>query len=246
MTRSHFETTTSTQDEARAAAGRGAEEWSVFTADAQTAGRGRQGRPWIAPPGSALLASVLLRPSIAPPSLPPLSLVVGLAVADALARRVSGVGVKWPNDLLLRGRKVAGVLVEASLRGARVEHVVAGFGVNVTRASLPTELEMSAISLEEAGAVDLGRDALLEDIVAALRVRVGAFVAGGLASQLAELRERDVARGRRVRGESVAGVAEGIDEEGRLLVRTEAGVVGVSAGEVVFEPAMRSERLPHG
>ena len=133
--------TASTQDDAREAAKRGAPSGSLFVADAQTQGRGRQGRGWSAPPGSALLASVLLHPRVAPETLPRLSLVVGLAVARACEARVaSQVGIKWPNDVEIGGKKLSGVLVEASFRGKEISHVVAGFGVNVRRASLPDDV----------------------------------------------------------------------------------------------------------
>ena len=239
-----LERTGSTQDDARAGAARGEPAWTTWVADVQDQGRGRQGRAWIAPPGSALLASILLRPAIAPQALPPLALVVGLAVSDAIALRCSApgrVGVKWPNDVHLDGRKVAGILVEAALRGTRVESVVAGFGVNLRRAALPPEVAGRAIALEEAGAADLDRMRLLEDVRERLAARLEAYEQGGLATVLPDLRARDAARGRRVRGESasgsVSGIARGIADDGRLEVETDAGLVLVAAGEIVFEPA---------
>jgi len=239
-----LERTGSTQDDARAGASRGEPAWTTWVADVQDQGRGRQGRAWIAPPGSALLASILLRPAIAPQALPPLALVVGLAVADAIAQRFADparVGVKWPNDVHLDGRKVAGILVEATLRGTRVESVVAGFGVNLRRAALPPELADKAVSLEEAGATDLDRMRLLDDVRTRMAARLDGYERGGLATVLPDLRARDAARGRRVRGESatgiVSGIARGIADDGRLEVETEAGLVLVAAGEIVFEPA---------
>lgn len=227
--------TESTQDDARRAAGEGAPPGTIFVADEQDRGRGRQGRTWSAAPGSALLASVVLRPQVAPLALPPLALVIGLAVAEAIEARVSGVGVKWPNDVLVRGRKVSGVLVEAQLRGMKAESVIAGFGVNVRRASLPADVAARATSLEEEGAVDLDRNALLADIVVRIEHHVRAYERTGLAASLGALRARDVAKGRRVEGESVKGIAAGIDDEGRLLVDSESGSrIAVSSGEVVF------------
>ena len=227
--------TASTQDDAREGAKRGAPAGSIFVADAQTHGRGRQGRVWSAPPGSALLASVLLHPRVAAETLPRLSLVVGLVVARACAQRVTlPVGIKWPNDVEIGEKKLSGVLVEASFRGRDIAHVVAGFGVNVRRASLPDEVRGRATSLEDAGATDLDRASLLVDVARGLRSAVDRFERDGLGSFLDELRARDVARGRDVEGESARGVAKGIDDQGRLIVTTDGGPVAVQAGEVSF------------
>jgi BirA family biotin operon repressor/biotin-[acetyl-CoA-carboxylase] ligase len=231
--------TASTQDDARQAAAHGAPEGSAFVADEQTRGRGRQGRSWITPPRAALLASVVLRPGVEPARLPPLSLVVGLAVRDAAARRVPGalVSIKWPNDLLIEGRKLAGILVEASIRGERIEAAIAGFGVNLREGALPPEIAARATTLERHGATDLDAPSLLVDILVALETRLRTFVRAGLGPLLPELRAFDGARGRLVRGADGVGLASGIADDGRLLVETESGLVAVSAGEVTFEPA---------
>lgn len=231
--------TSSTQDIARRAAALGAPEGHVVVADEQESGRGRQGRVWSAPAGSALLASVVLRPLLPPASLPPLSLVVGLAVCDAVLERVGvgRAGLKWPNDILIDGRKLSGVLVEASIRGARIESVVAGFGINVRAAALPPDVAGRATSLEDAG-VELegqARSTLLGDVLAHLERRLALFTSSGLTHMLDDLRARDVARGRRVRGEGFTGTAQQIEPDGRLLISTGAGSLLVSAGEIVFE-----------
>lgn len=225
-------TTGSTQDDAKAAADEGAPAFAVFLADEQTAGRGRHGRTWTAAPGSALLTSVLLRPAVQPEELPKIALVVGLAIAEALADRVEGVGIKWPNDVLVRGRKVSGVLVEGVFRGGTLGSVVAGFGVNVLRAAVPPDLSQRATSLEDEGAPDLDRTAVLTAILSRLRARVAAFEAGGWPDVLASLRARDVLRGRRVHGQDVMGHAAGIADDGGLLVDVGPLCVTVQAGEV--------------
>ena len=228
--------TRSTQDDARAAAQTGAPHGAVFVADVQEGGRGRQGRAWVSPAGTALLASVVLRPRVDVADLPALALVVGLAVSDAAMLRALEVSVKWPNDVLARGRKLAGVLVETSLRGARADSVIAGFGINVRRASFSPEIAARAISLEEAGAAPsaLDRGALLVDVLGALAERLRAFERGGLSLLLPELRARDTTRGRQVEGEGVSGIADGIADDGRLRVRTTSGVALVGAGEIRF------------
>lgn len=232
--------TGSTQDDARRAAAAGAGVLTTIAADWQRSGRGRQGRAWAAPRGSALLASIVLRPAIAPLALPPLALVIGLATLDAVSARL-GVGVaqiKWPNDLLVRGRKLAGVLVEASLRGERVEWAVAGVGVNVLDVPMPPDVAARCTSLEASGASRhaLDRRRLLEDLRAAVAARVPTFERAGLAPFIDELRAADATRGRAVRGVDFAGVAAGIEGDGRLRVDTRDGPVLVAAGEITFEP----------
>lgn len=232
----HLATTASTQDVVRQAAAAGAPEGHVAVADEQTHGRGRQGRAWVAPVGSALLASVLLRPAVAASQLPPLALVVGLALHDALAPLVppGRLRLKWPNDLLLDGRKLAGVLVEASLRGDRPEAVVAGFGINLTPAALPPDVAARAACLAEATGSTPERDDILARALVALDRRLATFVRSGLAPLLPDLRSADATHGRRVRWGDHEATAQGIDDEGRLLLDTPTGPVAAVAGEVVF------------
>lgn len=234
----HVDVTASTQDLARAAAAERAPEGTTFVADEQTHGRGRQGRSWVAPRGSALLTSVLLRPALRPPQLPPLALVVGLALHDALAPRLTpgALLLKWPNDLTLHRRKVGGVLVEASMRGERVESVVVGFGLNLTAASLPPAIASAADCLQAHAlpGADLSREDVLASSLAAIERRTTQLVRQGLGALLSELRAADGTAGRSVRWQEQQGVARGIDDEGRLRIETDTGTVAAAAGEVVF------------
>jgi BirA family biotin operon repressor/biotin-[acetyl-CoA-carboxylase] ligase len=149
----HFADLDSTNDEGMrwlASAGRGrAPAGAVITADAQTRGRGRQGRVWSSPPGEDLYASVVTWWRADGPSLAPIGLVVGLAIRDAIAELVSPWGalvqVKWPNDVLVDGRKIAGILCEARWQDREVGLVI-GFGINVARTDFPPELEAKATS----------------------------------------------------------------------------------------------------
>jgi BirA family biotin operon repressor/biotin-[acetyl-CoA-carboxylase] ligase len=207
--RLHHRELDSTNRRARELAGAGAPHGTLVTAGVQTAGRGRQGRRWDAPEGSALLCSLVLREF---DDL--LSLRAGLAVADVAG---DAARVKWPNDVLVDGRKVAGVLVEGRPQDG---WSVLGIGVNV--AAAPPDVP-------DAGA--LGRDdveAVLAELLAALAVRLAE--PGTVA--LDALRARDALLGAEVRWEGGAGVADGIDAGGGLLVRTDAGVTVLSAGEV--------------
>src|SRR5262249_30250157 len=130
--------TGSTNDDARAWAADGAPHGATVIADTQRSGRGRHGRVWSSPSGESLAISIVLRPDLAPHSLPPVALVAGLATRRAIAERLtSRVQVKWPNDVVIQMRKIAGVLVEGAIAGRRVDHVVVGIGINVARTEFP-------------------------------------------------------------------------------------------------------------
>jgi len=227
--------TTSTNDEAKRAAKEGAPHGATWVADVQTAGRGRQGRTWTAAPGEALLFSVIVRVPCVPARLPPLALVAGLAVRDAVARVVPcRVQMKWPNDVVVGDarRKIAGILVEASLAGSNVEAVIVGIGVNVHTRAFPDEIADRATSIELAGGTTTRR-ALMDDILASLDRDVPLAAARGLAPLQARIAAADALRGERVRSDAGEGVAEGIDADGRLVVRGDDGVIARwSAGEV--------------
>src|SRR5438093_7080959 len=155
-------------DRAREAARMEAEEGTILLADEQTAGRGRLQRTWVAPPGSSLLFSVLFRPSLA--LLPRLTILASLAVAAAIEECGAGPAqIKWPNDVLIEGRKVAGILLESELRGMTVAYAIAGIGVNVNLdpAALP-ELAVPATSLAAALGRDLPRGEVFRALVGSL------------------------------------------------------------------------------
>lgn len=229
--------TGSTNDDARAWAAEGAPHGACVIADTQSKGRGRHGRSWSSPSGDSLAISIVVRPSVSPAHLPLLSLVAGLAARAAVARRVPTAGVKWPNDIVLVEadgslRKIAGILIEASLAGSRVEHAIVGIGINVARREFPDELAPIATSLARAGASDLDRASLAIELLSLLDEELAAFERAPRAIA-ARLREHDALCGRAVLldGDS-RGVADGIDESGRLRVRTADGVVLANAGEV--------------
>jgi BirA family transcriptional regulator, biotin operon repressor / biotin---[acetyl-CoA-carboxylase] ligase len=204
-------------------------EGAIAIADFQTSGRGRLGRSWEAPPGEALLASVLLKPPPTRP-LPQLALVAGVAVADAL-ERLTGLSVqlKWPNDVMLRRSKVAGILAEAG-DGA----VVLGIGVNLnqSRARLPER----AGSLRTETGQEWDRDEVLDAVLADLGRRYDQWRDGGLDAIYEGLGARDFLRGREVTVDGTTGVAELIDRDGRLRISVGHGQsVTVESGEVTYE-----------
>jgi BirA family biotin operon repressor/biotin-[acetyl-CoA-carboxylase] ligase len=234
--------TGSTNDDAKAGARAGAAHGSVWVADRQTAGRGRQGRKWESAPGENLLFSVLMRIPCAPARVPPLSLVVGLAVRDAVAAAIGhdDVKVKWPNDVHVRGKKIAGILVESSVAGSRVESLIVGIGINVHTKEFPPELRSIATSVAlESGNAD--RDAILTDVLAALDRDLERAAHTGLGVVHSRLVAHDALAGRRVRGDDFSGIAEGIDVEGRLQVRREDGtLVRIVSGEVHLQVEART------
>ena len=229
-------TTPSTNDEAKRGARAGAPHGATWVAEEQTEGRGRQGRSWVSPRGENLLFSVLLRVDCVPSRLPLVAIVAGLAVRDAVARAAprADVRIKWPNDVLVGTKKVAGILVEAITVGRRVEAVVVGAGVNVHTRVFPEEIEERATSVSLVSGEPPDRDALLGDILEGIDHDLHVVLARGLGVVRARVDAADALRGRGVRNDSGdAGVASGIDDEGRLLVRRDDGVLTRwSAGEV--------------
>ncbi len=246
-----YTTVGSTNDVAAALVATGARCGTVVIADAQTAGRGRRGRTWFSPPGSGLYVSVILAPGRATSdparATALLTLTAGLALAEGI-QAATGLApdIKWPNDLVVGRRKLAGILAEAmapapqACGGGDDLHVVLGFGINVSAAAYPPELRERATSLES----ELGRAAdramVCAESLAALARRDQDLMAGRFDAILDGWRRRAPgSRGARVRWEDAAGprtgVTAGIDDRGALLVRTGDAVQRLVAGEVLWD-----------
>ena len=216
--------TGSTNDNALLAARSGAPHGSLFVADEQTAGRGRRGNIWLAAPGESLLFSVLLRPQLELAQVSALTLAIGLALRDVIAPRVAAEAqIKWPNDLYVGGKKLAGVLVESQLQGDRLQAVVVGVGLNVATRDFPAEIAARATSLALLGVASLEREPLLHELLAAIAMRVEAYQRAGVAGFLDELNAFDELRGRRVRVDALSGIGRGLDDQGRLLLEDDSG-----------------------
>ncbi len=238
-----FEALGSTMDEAARLAAEGESEGTVVLAAEQTAGRGRAGRAWVAPPGTALLCSVVLRPRVAADRLPVLSLLVGVAAADA----ITGVTdldcrLKWPNDLWLGddpGRKVGGILLTSRLGAGGVDSVVAGIGINVT--TMPDHLPPGATSLSHEAGGQVSIDDLLTVLLEQLNRVYDDFLATGGRPSLDPWRERAALIGHPVTvidgDHQLTGLFTGVDDDGRLILEDEQGQVHrVSAGDLTRGP----------
>ena len=204
-------------------------EGAVAVAEHQTAGRGRLGRRWTAPPGTAITASVLLRPPAGAP-IQQLSLVGGLAVAETVEEALDlSAQLKWPNDVMIDRRKVAGILAEA-----RSGILVLGIGLNVnqTRDELPPDARVPAASLRTVDGTERDRAALLAVLLLRLERAYDAWVEGGLDAVFDGIGSRDFLRGRRISVDGLEGVGGGLDRAGRLLV----GGRTVESGEVELVP----------
>ena len=229
----HHPSLTSTNDRAAAWAQQGAPHGAVVTADAQTDGRGRRGNRWVSNPGENLCVSVVWRPQAAREDFGAVSLVTGLGLLRGLA--LPGTMLKWPNDLLLGGRKLGGVLCESKWLEDRPT-VVLGFGLNVHQAEFEGELAQTATSLALQGAAG-PRLALLADLLLSLERTLAEFDEGGFVSLRHDYLDRCALQGKTVRashqGAPIEGVVEGIDELGSLLLRMSDGQLhAVSSGDV--------------
>ncbi len=185
-------------------------------------------------PGAGLWFSLLVRPTLPAEVAPALSLCAGLAVRDAVATRVAAsVQVKWPNDVLAGGRKLAGILIESQVSGARLSSVVVGIGINVAQTSFPEPISHVATSLVLLQATEPGREPLLADVLQGLQARLSELAQGGVAAISSALRSHDALLGKQLRIEAVSGVGAGIDAAGQLLVQSPDGsITPVLSGHV--------------
>jgi BirA family transcriptional regulator, biotin operon repressor / biotin---[acetyl-CoA-carboxylase] ligase len=237
----HFYKIGSTNTAAMSAAAEGAPEGSVFLAEEQIGGRGRGANSWTSARSAGIYCSVILRPTVAPSDVLALALSAGLAVCAAIEEinpRVA-VDLKWPNDVLLGGKKVCGILTEMNAEATRVRYVVVGIGINVNQATFPTELEGEANSLRLATGSDWSRVELTAALLKSLDREYCLLTEQKEARQsiLRRFAEQSTwVRGKQVRiqenGSSIAGVTEGLDDRGFLLVRTQQGVRTIFSGTV--------------
>jgi BirA family biotin operon repressor/biotin-[acetyl-CoA-carboxylase] ligase len=234
-------TTDSTNKQAMHAAASGAPEGSVFTADEQTAGRGRGDHKWHSPAGQGLYASMLVRPQLGPSDALWLSLIAGLAVQAAIAHVTTiSVDLRWPNDIMLREKKLGGILTELATESGRILHAVVGIGLNVNQPEFPPDLRQTATSLRIETDLEWSRDDLLIALLTAFDREYKALLIDSNARRsIVERFEKLSSYARNAQVEvddhgaaQFSGVTEGLDERGFLRVRTSEGMRTVFSGGV--------------
>jgi BirA family transcriptional regulator, biotin operon repressor / biotin---[acetyl-CoA-carboxylase] ligase len=248
----YFPSIGSTNDVAARLAGDGAPEGTTVAAESQTSGRGRLGRTWFSPQGAGLYVSVVFRPdaggrastggdAAAGPGLPAvLTLACGVALAEAI-RETTGlqVEIKWPNDLVVARRKLAGILAEASAQGSALDYVILGFGVNILPVAFPPEVASRATSIEGELGRPIDRGLLLANALERLSACREAIRRGEIGELLARWRRMSTgAVGARVEWRTphgtLTGRTAGLAEDGALLIERDGQVERVVAGEVIW------------
>lgn len=234
-----YEETGSTNMDAKRLGEEGAPHGTVVAADKQNSGRGRRGRTWESPAGKDIYFTILLRPDFPPDKAPGLTLVMALSVVQAIEEECGmKAGIKWPNDVVMNGKKVCGILTELTTETDYIQYVVTGVGINVNLEVMPEEIEETATSLLLEGGKRIGRAGLLQKV---LKKFEGNYEKYAESLDMALMREdynaRLVNRDRQVRvldpKGGWEGIARGINASGELLVETEAGgMTAVYAGEV--------------
>ena len=238
-----FRETTSTNDVAEKLARDGVREGVVVFAESQARGRGRLGRTWISPPGKGLWFSVLLRPDLPPQAVTQLTVAAATALSRAIRQQTDlQVEIKWPNDILVQGRKAAGILTELSAELDHVKHVVLGIGLNVNLndADFPPEVRRLAISLKLAAGKPARRAELAAGILRELDRDYRRIGRGEFTAVADEWEEQCTTLGRRVSirlgDRRVTGRAESLDEDGALQLRTDHGhLERITGGDVTME-----------
>lgn len=235
----YFPETDSTNTRAKRLGDEGAVHGTLVAADRQTGGKGRRGRRWESPAGSSIYMSILLRPDIPPDQAPMLTLVMAQSTAEAIRIRTGEEAlIKWPNDIVINGKKVCGILTEMSTEIQWINHVVIGVGINVNTEHFPEELAETATSIYlESGEKQL-RSGLIAEVLKQFERYYAMFLeTGNLSAMQEEYNRLLVNRDREVKvlepGNEYNGYAIGINETGELLIRTEDGQIReIYAGEV--------------
>ena len=234
----YFETLDSTNDLAKALAAQGAPEGTVVVAETQTRGRGRLGREWDSPPAAGLYVSLVLRPMLPPMELPQITLTTAVAVVRAV-RRVAGLAprIKWPNDLLLNGKKLGGILTEMETESDRIRHVVVGLGLNVNNPGFALDLAATATSLALAAGRTFFRVHLLQAWLEEFEELYNRFLHQGFAGILEEWKGFTETLGKMVTvrqgPREISGLALDVAPDGALLLRVANGeIVRVTSGEI--------------
>ncbi len=234
-----FQEIGSTNDEAKRLAQGGGREGLIVVAEEQTAGRGRAGRRWLTPPGAAIAFSLILRPALPAARAARLTMLAGASVCDAIEQTTSlRADLKWPNDVLIAGRKVAGILSESAVQGERLEYAVVGLGLNVSSAPPPAEVDYPATSLQAEAGREVDRLKLLRAILARLEARYPSLADESLYHDWrARLTLMNQAITVRTEHGDHSGRAQGVDPDGALLFRLDSGeTLRLLAGDAHLRP----------
>jgi len=237
----HFDTTVSTNDLAKKLGVQGAPEGTLVVAETQTGGRGRLGRSWHSPPGLGLYASLLLRPPLPPSELPPITLSTAVSLVRTLSRSVGLTpGIKWPNDLIVKGKKLGGILTEMETESDQIRYLIVGLGLNVNNADFPPELADTATSLFREKGRTFQRVPLLQAWLEEFENLYMQFLARGFPEILEEWKQHSVTLGKYVAvrqgARHLEGLALEVAPDGALLLETAAGeVMKATSGEITLE-----------
>lgn len=236
----YYTTIDSTNAEAKKLALNGALSGSLVVAEEQTKGKGRLGRAWVSPKGSSISASIILRPDIGPSEAPRFTLLAAVAVAEAVREKACvDAMIKWPNDILIEGKKVCGILTEMSSEPEVINYIIIGIGINVNNTRFPEELKDSATSLK----LSVGKNIYRAEILAAILDKMEYYCESGFIARFNEMLKRwkelccNFGKSVKIMGrkESFEGVAIDVDPFGALLIKKNDGeVVRVLSGDVTL------------
>lgn len=243
-----YEEIGSTNDEAKRLAREGKPEGLLVLSDRQTAGKGRFGRKWHSPKNTGLYCSLILRPPIPPSKILQLTILAGVAVLETIQKETCLVcKLKWPNDVLINGKKVCGILTESTSKKDKVEFAIMGIGININnrKEQFPDEICLSSTSLKIESGKDIVREKFLSSLLSHLEKNYAGFLEEDNENILKFWRENNETLGKKVtayRGARVvSGLAKDIDENGNLLIQLDNGnVEKVSSGEIKY-PAARPQ-----
>lgn len=233
-----YDTIDSSNNEAKRQAEAGAGHGLLVIGEEQTAGRGRRGRAWASKKGEGVFMSLLLKPDIQPANASMLTLVMGMAVRDALEKIAKiDAQIKWPNDIVVDGKKVCGILTEMSAQIDYINHIVIGVGINIHNAEFPEEMQHIATSVFLQTGEHIRRSELVAEILARFEEYYVRYLTHeNLRELMDDYNAHLINRGRHVQvidlKKNYTGIAQGINEEGELLVEAEGGIRRVTAGEV--------------
>ncbi len=241
----HFHTLTSTNDLAKELGNQGAPEGTLVVAEAQTAGRGRMGRQWVSPLAVGLYVSIILRPALPLEELPKITLTTAVAVVRAI-RRATGLqtAIKWPNDIMLAGKKIGGILSEMATSRERLQFVVVGLGLNVNNPRISGELAALATSLAQESGRTFSRVRIVQTWLEEFETLYDGLLTQRFPDILKEWKELTITLGRQVTvrqgSREISGLALDVAPDGALMIKQANGkVVSLAAGEVIPRPGER-------